>query len=263
MKLEENHSQRALGTTVSLSIPIRDQDIFKYGATSEVLGVLTDNPDFSFTISQLTNLNEYSEKATRSAIEVLRTNELVEVHGENQPRRIQINLDRLTQPSDPVRRIPQSEFQAPVKIAQLRLQDELRDIAGMILFGSVARGDADRQSDIDLWVLVTGDLPDQRNRANTVSKELSGLQIPPALAYADYQGKNFEATWDTYNNILNEDSQNWASASRYSFQILVETPQSIIHQQELVEPELLFGQGITLLTTETLDRVKQEVFGRE
>ena len=44
---------------------------------------------------------------------------------------------------------------------------------------------------------------------------------------------------------------------------LVETPQSIISQADRVDTEQLFGRGITLYSTEVLDRIKVEVLSEE
>lgn len=77
----------------------------------------------------------------------------------------------MTKPDEPVLRIPQEEFHEPVRTALDRLQTELDAVQGVVLFGSVARGQADRQSDIDLWVLVEDDRGEQ-HRANEIAAQL-------------------------------------------------------------------------------------------
>lgn len=74
---------------------------------------------------------------------------------------MQINRDRLTAPDDPNLRVPQEEFRDPVRALRERIRDDLDDVTGILFFGSVARGEADRQSEIDCVVRVSD------NRANT------------------------------------------------------------------------------------------------
>ncbi|MFT4921558.1 MAG: putative nucleotidyltransferase [Haloarculaceae archaeon] len=135
------------------------------------------------------------------------------------------------------------------------------DIRGILLFGSVARGKADRQSDIDLWVLVD-DAMGQQHAANKLSDELSGLQIPPAVALRDVSDADIGESWDTIREKLETDGQNWASAQRYSFEIIVETPTSFLNQLDRVDTEM-FTEGITLRDSETFQRLKQEVLAHE
>ena len=134
---------------------------------------------------------------------------------------------------------------------------------GIILFGSVARSEADRQSDIDLWVLVDGDKIQQRHTANKLSKHLGGLQIPSTIALNDALNADFETGWNEVKQKLEAGDQDWASAQRYSFEILLETPRSIVNQLDRVDAEKLFGEGITLRSSETLDQIKQEVLDDE
>ncbi|WP_248516919.1 nucleotidyltransferase domain-containing protein [Salinarchaeum laminariae] len=251
------------GLSIELALPIRDSDLFKHSATTHILSFLSDNPDINVSIRQLSTVVPLSERATREAVNVLEANSLVETFHKGNARRVHINRDRLDNPDDPIRSIPQTQFQTPVRIARQYIEDELEDVLGIILFGSVARGEADRQSDIDLWVLVDGDHMQQRHEANRLAKHLEGLQIPPTIAVADARSANFESRWDDMKEILEADEQDWASAQRHSFEILVETPQSIISQSDQVDAEKLFGRGITLLSSETLDRTKLEVLGHE
>ncbi|WP_254538438.1 nucleotidyltransferase domain-containing protein [Halomarina litorea] len=251
------------GMSIELALPVRDADLFKHGATTYILNFLSDNPSINVSLRQLSKVVPLSERATREAVDVLEANELVETFHKGNARRVHINRNRLDNPDDPIRSIPQTNFQTPVRVAYHYLEDELDDVLGIILFGSVARGEADRQSDIDLWVLVGGDHMQQRHEANKLAKRLERLQIPPTIAVADAVNTDFESGWADLKETLEADGQDRASAHRYSFEILVETPQSIINQLERVDTERLFGTGITLLSSETLDRVKQEVLDHE
>ena len=59
-----------------------------------------------------------------------------------------------------------------MKAATEAIVDELDDVLGIVLYGSVARGDADRRSDIDLWVLVRGDRMSNQRKANQLRQSL-------------------------------------------------------------------------------------------
>jgi len=257
---DENPDQS--GASLALGLPVRNAGLFKHSATAYILNFLSDNPGIDVSLRQLSRVVPTSERATREAVDTLKTNDLVDTFHKGNARRVHINRKRLDKPDDPVLSIPQTEFQTPVRVACQYLENELDDIKGIVLFGSVACGDADRRSDIDLWVLVGGDHMQQRHEANKLASHLTDLQIPPTIALADATNADFEENWEELRTRL-EDDQNWASAQRHSFEIVVETPQSIISQSNRVDAEQLFGQGITLVSSETLDRVKQEVLSDE
>lgn len=249
--------------SIGLALPVRDSELFKHSASPYILNFLSDNPDINVSIRQLSNVTPLSERATREAVNVLEANGLVETFHKGNARRVHINRTRLDKPQDPILSIPQTHFQTPVRVARHYIEDKLDHILGIILFGSVARGEADRQSDIDLWVLVGSNHMEQRHEANKLTQHLAGLQIPPSIAVTDAMNADFESTWQEIKTTLEADSQNWASAQRHSFEILVETPKSLLNQADRVDAEKLFGEGITLFSTETLERVKMEVLRDE
>jgi predicted nucleotidyltransferase len=256
-------SKTGARTTLGLPLPIRDSDLFKHSASQHVLNFLGDNPEINVSIRQLATVTPNSERATREAVNVLEANGLIETFHEGNARRVHINKAYLHKSDDPISSIPQTQFQTPVRVVRRYLETELDDVKGIVLFGSVARGDADRQSDIDLWVLVASDHMQQRHEANKLAKQLERLQIPPTIAVADAMDADFESNWKNIREMLENDERDWASAERHSFEIIVETPQSIISQAERVDAETIFGEGITLTSTETLERVKLEVLGDE
>jgi predicted nucleotidyltransferase len=65
----------------------------------------------------------------------------------------------------------------PVREAVDELRTELESIVGIALYGSVARGGADRRSDIDLWVLVEEDRMVAQRAANEVRQELEAREF--------------------------------------------------------------------------------------
>lgn len=213
----------ATQATIGLPIPAPDPDLFRHTATNDLLRLLLDNPYEQFTIRELARLTDNAAQSVKRAVDALEANGLLVVAPEGNSKLVGINRDRLSKPDDPVLRIPQRDFHPPVRAALDRLRAELNGIAGVLVFGSVARGRADRQSDIDLWVLAR-DRASQQHRANEISKELE---------------------------------QERFDGERYEFQILVESPESARGHGDRLED--VFTDGITLVDSDKLRDLKQEV----
>jgi len=160
------------GATISLQIPAGDPDLFKNKATNDVLLLLTRTRFEELTVAEIANQTGHTKSTVGRAVDVLAANGIVWETTSGNRRRIQINRDRLSVPDDPYLAIPQSEFHEPVKAAVDELMTRLQDVVGIMLYGSVARGEADRRSDIDLWVLVTEDRPSNQRDANAVRVDL-------------------------------------------------------------------------------------------
>lgn len=161
-----------IGVSISLPIPAQDADLFKHGATNDVLSFLSGHRLDEFSLRQLSTQVDHSLPTVKRTVDVLSANDLVVVQSEGNKRLVRINPDRLSVPEDPILRIPQSEFHRPVQTAVDRLTAALDDVVAIVCFGSVARGEADRRSDIDLWVLVRGDRAANQRAANTVKGNL-------------------------------------------------------------------------------------------
>jgi predicted nucleotidyltransferase len=251
------------GASIALTVPVSTDNLFKHGASRYVLNFLADSPEIDVSIRALSRITPFSERATRQAVDALADAGLLEVDPHGNAHRVRINRTRLTVPTDPIESIPQAPYRTPVRVACQYLESELEEVRGIILFGSVARGDADRRSDIDLWILVDDDLFAARGAANKLARTLEELQIPPTISLAEAESVDFETHWETIRERLEAEDTNWASAERHSFELIVETPASILGQSDRVAPEKLFGEGITLRSTETLERVKREVITDE
>ena len=218
---EANLSDRM--ASVRVPVPTPTPDLFKHKATNDVLGVLVDAPYETFTIRELSRLTDHSTYSIKSAVDVLEENGLVVTERAGNRRPVRIDRTRLEKPDDPVLRIPQVEYHEPVRAALARLREELADVRGVLVFGSVARGQADRQSDIDLWVLV-GEASGGQHRANEIATELGQQQF---------------------------------DGDRYEFQILVESLDSARgYRDRLAE---IFTEGITLQDSEALQTLRSEV----
>lgn len=165
------------GVRILLDIPARNDDLFGSTATDEVLSFLSRHHTEEFSVSDLVEAVEYSQPTISKIVTVLSENDLVVERREGNTRWVQINHERLHVPDDPYLQIPQSGFQEPVRVAVPKLRDELDGVIGIILYGSVARGEADRRSDIDLWVLVTEDRMANQRAANRVKQSLETEQF--------------------------------------------------------------------------------------
>ena len=140
-------------------------------------------------------------------------------------RLVRINRDRLSRPDDPFLEIPQSEFHEPVRAAVTEVRDQLDDVLGIVLYGSVARGKADRRSDIDLWVLVEDDRMANQRAANRVRHDLE------------------DEAFDT---------------GRYAYEIDVEALPAIPNYT--AELRNVFSDGLVVYSTEKFDTVQQLIF---
>ena len=176
MNHEMNNTDSS-GASISLSIPPLDPDLFKHKATSDILLFLTNHRFSDFSLRELATQIGHSHQSVRRAVNVLSANDLVVESPESNQRLVQINRQYLSIPDDPILRIPQSEFHQPVKTAVTKLHENISDVVGIILYGSVARGDADRRSDIDLWVLTRSGRAESQRKANTIARDLEDTEF--------------------------------------------------------------------------------------
>lgn len=280
--METESSDR--GHTIELALPVRDGELFRHGASEHVLNLLADNPDLELSIGQLAEVVPYSKPSTRKAVDVLEANGLVTTTRRRNARLVGIDRSRLDTTTDPIVAIPQTEFHLPVRLATRFVESELDGVAGIVLFGSVARGDADRQSDVDLWVLVEEDPTRQQHRANTLARELQERQIPSSIDLHALTGRRVpdrerdggdgepaieagvldllermrtsgEGAFEIENAFEHRLD---GLAQRYSFEIVVESPDSLAARLDEFDPEL-FPEGITLYSTPALENLKSEV----
>lgn len=165
------------GSKISLDIPASDANLFKSQAVHEVLSFLSRYHTDEFSITELADAVDYSQPSISKAVNILAVNDLVVVRREGNAKQIHINRGRLSRSDDPILQIPQAEFHTPVRTAVTELAENLENIVGIVLYGSVARGDADRRSDIDLWVLVEEDRMANQRTANRVRQDLEDREF--------------------------------------------------------------------------------------
>lgn len=165
------------GSQLCLDIPAKNTDLFRSQTVHDILSFLSRYHTEEFSITELTDAVAYSQPSVSKAVDVLATNDLVVDRRDGNTRLVQINASRLSRPDDLFLQIPQAEFQPPVRTAVDHLRDALDTVIGIVLYGSVARGEADRRSDIDLWVLVDEDRMTNQRTANRVRQDLEDMEF--------------------------------------------------------------------------------------
>ena len=125
--------------------------------------------------------------------------------------------------TDPIASIPQSEYRPPVRAVRDRLIDAIGDDAEMVLFGSVARGEADRASDLDFFVVVNDERMAAQRAAHAIEDDLSDERF---------------------------------DGDRYEPHIVVETRDSAVSHDRIQQ---VFTEGITLNEAEILKTIRQQV----
>jgi len=223
MKTDSN-GNLADGIQISIDLPLQDDRLLSGDATAEILLFLTRHHDESFSMTDLADAISYTRPTITKTVDTLSRNDLVVEEHDGTRRLVQINRDRLTIPDDPFLGIPQSEFHVPVQDATNQLRTELDGVLAIVLYGSVARGEADRRSDIDLWVLVRDDRPSNQRQANHIRQSLEE---------------------DTFGG------------DRYAFDIDVEALQGVpTYAEELQE---ILRDGIAVYHTDEFDTVRSMV----
>lgn len=214
---------------ISFDLPLPDEQVFRYAAMSDVLHQLIGNRHEGFTRRELATSTGYDESTIYRAVELLEKLGAVAV-SDDRPARIAIDHDHLDG-DDPLLLIAQSEFRAPIRTLLESLRDAIQEservdrLAGIIVFGSVARGEADRVSDIDLFVVIEGDRTRGRRIAHATARDLESMRF---------------------------------DGDRYEYEVLVETVDSATRVGERLTE--IFEEGIVLHRTDALDRVRTAVY---
>ncbi len=212
------------GTYVCLPIPLGDREAFRHRATADILHVLAENPNTTFSNRELHRVTDRGMSSVNAAVLSLEALGIIHVDRDGRSNAVQINSERFVHSDDPITTIPQPEFHDPVRAVRDRLINRIGDHAAIVLFGSVARGDADRASDIDIFVVVDDGRMAAQRVAHGIEDEISSTQ---------FKGDRFEP------------------------HIVVETRDSAVTHDRIRD---VLVDGITLHDASVLDAVKQEVF---
>ncbi|ADD05071.1 HTH domain protein [Natrialba magadii ATCC 43099] len=213
---------------VEVRLPLPDEQVFRYAAMDEALEILARNPTEEFSNRELQRLTGYGGPSVSKGLALLEAMGLIVRRDAGNRTLFRIDERRLRDGDDPLLEIPQAEFRDPLKQFVERMDGDVASIAGVLCFGSVARGEADRASDIDVFVLV-GENEDPVSARRTVSDIVRDLEAEPV------------------------------DGDRYEFEVFVESPESARKRGDDLRP--ILQEGIPLVESETLRRVKRDVFG--
>lgn len=213
--------------------PDPDTDVFRIGAADDILKLLADAHETEFTIPELVDATGVARSTVWRAVDLLDDIGAIRIRETPQRNYVSVDPERL-QKGDPILAIDQSEFHAPLRAFVDRVREALTDaedvddVVGIVVFGSVARGEADRQSDIDLFVVVEGN----RTAARRVVTDV----------VADLQTHHFDG-------------------DRFAFEPYVESADSA----RRAGPKLreIFAEGITVYGTDQLHSLRKAVVADE
>lgn len=222
----DNYPPDVSNATIEVPVPANNPNLYRYEVTDELLRFLIDRPFEEYTLRKLASLLNRAHRGVGMAVNVLEENDVLIVSTEGNKKLIQINRDRISTPEEPTLRIPQRDFHEPIQKVKEELIEGLEDVLGIEVYGSVARGEADRQSDIDLWVLVRNNRGRNQARAQDIAKQLSNEQF---------------------------------GNDRYDFHIVVESPDSVpTYTEEIAE---IVRSGITIYGTQDFNKFRSLMEG--
>lgn len=213
-----------VSTTIALDYPFPQDRVFRYRAMQDILARLIDEPYEEYTVSELAAMVDANQPTVSKAVSLLAELGPIKTHRDGRKQYVSIDREQLTKP-DPVLSIPQAEFHKPVRAFVDRVQTELAELVGILLFGSVARGDADRASDVDLLVFVV----DGKTRARRTVQSI----------VSDLKGEKFDG-------------------NRYTFEALVESTDSARRIGDRLRQQ--FDEGLTLVGSDELSTIRKEVY---
>lgn len=227
----DTKSEQSVGLHVPF--PLGEEQVFRYEAMEDVLELLIRNPFREFTVRQLRKLTDNGSKTTTRAVDLLQQLGLVRVDESGRSRNVSLNREQVTIPDEPVFALPQDEFREPVRKFVERAREEVPSFSALVVFGSVARGEADRQSDIDIWILVDDedDLLQARRTATDIAVDLGERRFGEA-------------------------------DERYEFEVLVESVESAMSHGEGGDGiDGVLAEGVVIEDSDALGRVKDVVLG--
>ncbi|UPW01369.1 nucleotidyltransferase domain-containing protein [Halorussus gelatinilyticus] len=214
---------------VFLEVPLPDEQVFRYKAADDILELLYRNPHRKFTVTELRKTTDHGGKSVDNAIQILDSLDLIQKERDGRRSLIRINQEKIRKPDDPLLEIPQEEFRKPVRaFVEAAMETQGDNLVGILVFGSVARGEADRASDIDVQTIVKDDLVAARRELQDVRQQI--------------ENQTFDG-------------------NRYEIQLLVESVESSKNYGGKLQE--IFSQGISIFATDELQAVQETVFHGE
>lgn len=147
-----------------IDLPLPEQPVFRHGAADEILTIAATNSNRVYTNRELRRLTGYGGPSVKNAVDLLLALDLLVEEVKEGRTEYRINSDRIDGPLTGIAAIPQAEFHAPIRTFRERVLEAVPDLHGIVVFGSVARGEADRQSDIDVFLTVASAPPMEARR---------------------------------------------------------------------------------------------------
>ena len=210
---------------ILLPTPLGEDRVFRNQSMDDILELLYRNPHSEFGIRQLREITEHGAKTVDTAITLFTQLGVITTRRDGNKKLVSINRDRVQKPDDPILEISQEEFRDPLKAFLDEVDQAEAGIVGIILFGSVARGQADRASDIDIQIIVSDNLTESRREIHDIRQEVEGQKF---------------------------------DGERYELQLLVESVESAESYGEKLRE--IFSEGIKLRKTDELENVKEAGF---
>ncbi|KAB1185432.1 MULTISPECIES: nucleotidyltransferase domain-containing protein [Haloferax] len=213
--------------------PGKDTKIFRLRAADDVLRLLVDAHESEFTMTELATATDHSRSTIWRAVGLLDELGVIEIRETTQRNYVAIDPTHL-QKADPILAIEQVEYHEPIRAFVGRVTDaveetdDVQQLLGVLVFGSVARGEADRKSDIDVFVLVDGDRTTARRIVSGIAAELG------------------ETRFD---------------GDRYTFEPFVESVESTRRAGAKLRETL--QEGVTVLGGDEFQQVRKEVMNSE
>ncbi|MDY6773713.1 MAG: nucleotidyltransferase domain-containing protein [Candidatus Nanohaloarchaea archaeon] len=171
----------------------------------EVLKQLLDREGKRWSVSELAEAADVSQPTTSRIVEELEEESIVKSSRKGNMKLVE--LERREHVQNIVKAV--GEKHRPMREAAetfAKRVSKVEDVEKVVLFGSVARGTADFNSDVDLLVVVSGNAEETRERvlvkAETVSDE-TGFHISPTVMKRE-----------TYQEHESEESQFYRSVQQ-------------------------------------------------
>lgn len=222
------------GIKIDVEIPPEGETaVFRTSVADDVVRLLADASGTEFTIPEMVEATGASRSTVWRAVNLLESVGVVRVREAPQRNYVSVRPESV-ETGDSVEGIPQPEFREPV----LAFVDAVREriagpedvdrLLGGVVFGSVARGEADRRSDVDVFVVVEGDRTSARRLVAGVAEEIGQRRF---------------------------------DGDRFAFDPSVETDESAIRAGSKLRE--VFVEGVTVERTDELDTIRKAVLTGE